>query len=130
MYSDPIADMLTRLRNAYMARKTAITVPYSQIKHDLAKILESKGYVSKVATSKEDGHKTLLIELEEIANPSLRPTFKRISKPGRRVYVKVKELKPVNSGFGIGVLSTPKGVMTSYEAYAQGLGGEYVCQVY
>ncbi len=129
MVNDPIADILTRIRNAYMARLTMLDVPYSKIKFAIAKLLEKHNYIKSVEVVTED-KKTLRIALDEILDSSLRPALLRVSKPGKRVYVKASEIRPVNNGHGIGIISTPKGVMTSYEAVSAGLGGEYLCKAY
>lgn len=129
MVNDPIADILTRIRNAYMARITSLDVPYSKIKFAIAKLLEKHNYIKSVEVITED-RKTLRIELDEILDPALRPSLVRVSKPGKRVYVKAAEIRPVNNGHGMGIISTPKGVMTSYEAVSAGLGGEYLCKAY
>lgn len=129
MVNDPIADILTRIRNAYMARITSLDVPYSKMKFAIAKLLEKNNYVRTVEVITEE-RKSLRITLDEILETALRPSLLRVSKPGKRVYIKAAEIRPVNNGHGMGIISTPKGVMTSYEAVTAGLGGEYLCKAY
>jgi small subunit ribosomal protein S8 len=132
---DPIADMLTRIRNAQLARKARISVRYSKMKETLAKILEREGYVSGVAREGEPGKETLAIVLKYTA---LSPTVKkpaiteidRVSTEGCRVYIKRHDIRKVKNGYGIAVVSTSQGIMTGAEAYRRGLGGEYICSVW
>ncbi len=126
--TDPIADMLTRIRNAAAARRPSLELPASKAKFTVAKILEKEGYLSGVSTS-EDG-RTLSVKLRYDGS---RPAFTglhRVSKPGRRIYVKAVELPTVLSGNGIAVVSTSQGMMTNVEAKARKLGGEIVCEIY
>lgn len=129
MMTDPIADMLTRIRNASMINKKEVLVPYSKIKMSVAKILESNGYLGKVE-EKEDKFPYLLITLKyHNKQPAVR-NIKRVSKPGKRVYIKKDEIKDVLNGFGISIISTPKGLMTGDEAKKAELGGELICEIY
>ncbi len=131
MVNDPIADLLTRIRNGYMAHLDAVTVPHSEMKYSICKILEKNDFIESVEnTMDKDDKKQITIGLKEFKKGAPLPNFKRISKPGRRVYTKAEELKLVNSGFGFGIISTPKGLMTNYEARTAKVGGEYLCQVY
>jgi len=131
MVNDPIADLLTRIRNGYMAGLPAVSVPHSEMKYAISKILQKNEFVHSVELGKDEkGFKTIELGLMKFDKNVVRPTFKRVSKPGRRVYMKYEELKPVNSGYGIGIVSTSKGVMTSYEAREAKIGGEYLCEVY
>ena len=129
MMTDPIADMLTRIRNASLVHKKEAVVPFSKIKLAIAKILVKEGYLLG-AEEKKDIHPFLLLTLKyEDGEPVIR-SLKRISKPGHRVYVKNEELKSVLNGFGTSILSTPQGVMTNNEARKNKMGGEVICEVY
>ena len=131
MVNDPIADLLTRMRNGYMAHRSEVTCEHSELKYAILKILEKKGYIEGVELAKDEGDKKVInIQLKAIDRHQIAPSFKRMSTPGRRYYVKASQIKPVNSGHGLGIISTSKGIMTSYEAVSGGLGGEYLCQVY
>ncbi|MFN7160839.1 MAG: 30S ribosomal protein S8 [Candidatus Gracilibacteria bacterium] len=130
MNTDPIADLLTRLRNAYKARKTLVKLPYSNLKFGIAKILEKNKYLASVDVETIGVKKNLLLTIPEKGIDDIRPDFDRISTPGKRVYKKAQEIKPVNNGYGLAIISTSKGLMTSYEAHHAGLGGEVLCEVY
>jgi small subunit ribosomal protein S8 len=129
MMTDPIADMLTRIRNASMINKPEICVPFSKIKLALANLLVKTGYLSGVQ-EKKDVHPYLLINLKYNDKQPAISHIKRISKPGRRVYKKSDEIREVLNGFGISLLSTPKGLMTNQEARMAKVGGELICEVY
>jgi len=128
--TDPIADMLTRVRNAILAKKSEVLVPYSKIKLALAKILEKEGYLAKVDVV-DDGRKNIRIELKYLSNriPAIK-SIKKISKVGQRIYVGKFEIPKVLNNFGIAILSTSKGVMTGKEAKKIGVGGELICEIY
>ncbi|EKE28231.1 MAG: hypothetical protein ACD_3C00085G0005 [uncultured bacterium (gcode 4)] len=131
MINDPIADLLTRIRNGYLARLATIRAPYSKIKNELLRILKKNGYV--VSFEVEDlgnGKKDLVVELNDVRVTKYVPTMKRISKPGQRIYLKSTEIKKSRNGLGIYVISTPKGVMTWYEARSLNVWGELLCEVY
>lgn len=130
MNTDPIADLLTRLRNAYKARKTLVKMPYSNLKFGIAKILEKNSYLATVTVETSGVKKNLLLTIPEKGIDDVRPDFDRISTPGKRVYKKAQEIKPVNNGYGLAIISTSKGLMTNYEAHHAGLGGEVLCEVY
>jgi len=127
MYTDPIADLLTRLRNAQAANKDVVLAPYSKLKHEILKTLKKNKFISEV--KKVESGK--FPEVEVVLNLN-RPTvtFIRVSKPGQRIYKKNDELKMVKNGLGIDVISTSKGIMTNSEAYKKNLGGEIICKVY
>lgn len=130
MMTDPIADMLTRLRNAQNSRLGKVEMPYSKLKKAILDILQTENYVGKVETVETDGKKKIVIDLKyEGKQPAIR-SVKRESKPGRRVYCKKGDLPQVLNGYGIAILSTPKGLMTNKKAKAVGLGGELICSVY
>ncbi len=131
MMTDPISDMLTRLRNAAMVKAHEVEMPLSRMKLAIAKILESEGYLSRVETTEVNGRPILKVGLKYDADGEVRvSSLKRISKPGRRVYVKADDLRAVRSGFGLCILSTPNGLMTNIEAGKRRLGGELICEVY
>jgi len=125
--TDPIADMLTRIRNAQAVQKTEVSLPHSSVKESVAKILKENGYLSDI-TVKKDGFRkemTLSFPIEMVIN-----NIERISKPGRRVYAKVKDIPRVKQGRGLVIMSTSQGVMTGDKAKENKLGGEVLCQVY
>lgn len=129
MMTDPIADMLTRLRNAAAVRKQEIVLPLSRVKFEIAKILEKEGYLSGVETT-DAHHGQLKLKMRYTEDgPAIRDV-QRISKPGRRVYAAKAELPRVLNDHGIAVISTSSGLMTNKEARKRGLGGEVVCEVY
>lgn len=128
---DPIGDLLTRIRNAYLARAQEITVPYSGIKADILKILKKNKYITDselLEVSK--GKKELKITLNNVRETLVVPTFKRISTPGQRIYLGAKDIRKSRNGKGIYIVSTPKGVITGYEARSLNVGGELLCEVY
>lgn len=125
--TDPIADLLTRLRNAARARKTLVHVPYSKMKDSICAVLKDKGYLVSFQIIGEGVTKELLVELPENRQDL---HLKSISKPGQRIYVKTREIPRVLSGIGIAILSTPKGIMSGDAARKQKLGGEFLCEVY
>ncbi|MBU1152089.1 30S ribosomal protein S8 [Patescibacteria group bacterium] len=127
MYTDPIADMLTRIRNALRARKTELTVPHSKIKENILEVMKKREFIQDFNTVTENNHKAIEIELKEDKKDL---TLRRVSSPGQRIYVKNTELKMIKSGLGITIVSTPKGVMTNSEAKRANLGGELLCEIY
>jgi small subunit ribosomal protein S8 len=129
--SDPIADMLTRIRNAAKAKFNSVDVPGSTVKIELAKILKSEGFIRNYKFLKDGKQGILRVYLKYgEGQSSVIYELKRISKPSRRVYVKCKEIKPVYNGLGVAVLSTSKGVMTDKKARQEKVGGEILCQVW
>lgn len=128
--TDPIADMLTRIRNANQERHETVNVPGSKIKVRIAEILKEEGFI-KDFTIEEDGvKKTIVITLKYNGNERVITGLKRISKPGLRIYAKVDEVPKVLNGLGIAILSTSKGVITDKEARAQKVGGEVIAYVW
>ena len=130
--SDPIADMLTRIRNANMAEKVSVEVPSSKIKIEIAKLLKSEGFVSDYSIIKRDENKSsLAINLKYTADrePVIQG-LQRVSKPSFRVYAGKDQLPSVNMGLGLAIISTSKGLMSSEMARKQGLGGEIVAEIY
>jgi small subunit ribosomal protein S8 len=128
MILDPIADMLTRIRNGYFARLATVEAPFSAIKMEILRVLKKNGYVASFETS-EDGH-TITIGLNNVRETKYVPNFRRVSRPGQRIYVKAVDIRKSRNGHGIYVLSTPKGIVTGYEARSLGVGGEILCEVY
>lgn len=134
--NDPIADMLTRLRNAIMAGHSSVAIPTSNIKVAIAKILKEEGYVSgfDVVEGELAAQKVLRIRLKYVGERRERRSvitgLERISRPGRRVYAGKREIPWVLSGMGVAILSTPKGVMTGQRARQLGVGGEVICKVW
>ncbi|OGL67185.1 30S ribosomal protein S8 [Candidatus Uhrbacteria bacterium RIFCSPHIGHO2_01_FULL_63_20] len=128
MITDPISDMLTRLRNAISVRREFVELPSSNVKYAIAKILEREGYLASVEKTGEGIHTMLKLGLNYANGPRIQ-SLRRVSKPGRRVYAKADELKPVMSGMGVSIVSTPNGLMTNREARARRLGGEVICEI-
>ncbi|MCY3867803.1 MAG: 30S ribosomal protein S8 [Chloroflexi bacterium] len=132
--NDPIADMLTRIRNALTRSMTEVVVPKSTIKIDIARILKEEGYIEDYAIGDESPIPLIKVQLKYFGSRrDRRPVItqlKRISKPGRRVYRKRRELPIVLSGTGIAIVTTPKGVMTAQQARRNGVGGEVLCYVW
>jgi len=129
--SDPIADMLTRIRNAGKAKFNSVDIPGSKLKTELAKVLKNEGFIKNYKFLKDDKQGILRIYLKygQDRNSAIFG-IERISKPSRRTYVKSNELKPIFSGMGLAVLSTSKGVMTDKRAAKEKLGGEVLCKVW
>lgn len=129
--TDPIADMLTSIRNALMARHRRVDVPSSRVKRAIAEVLKAEKYIENFKVLPDQKHETLRIYLRYNADekPMIR-TLKRISKPGRRVYVKRDEIPRVLGGLGTAILSTPDGILTGQEASRRGLGGELVAEIW
>lgn len=128
--TDPIADMLSRIRNAITAGHKTTRIPSSGFKVELARILKEQGYVSNWKITEDSGRKTISIDLAYTSNrESVIKEIKRISKPSRRVYVNKTEIPRVKGGLGVCVLSTSKGIMTGSEARRQGIGGELICSI-
>ncbi len=129
--SDPIADMLTRVRNAIGARHAKVDVPASKLKMEIARILKEEGYIMNFKMADEGARKMVRIYLKYTpANEPVISKIVRLSKPGCRVYVNSKEIPRVLGGLGINILTTPRGVMTGAAARKQGVGGELLCHVY
>jgi small subunit ribosomal protein S8 len=134
--SDPIGDMLTRIRNAIMAGHTMTALPSSKVKENIARILQEEGYIStfEVVDGKVAGSRLLRINLKYVGDRRDRRSvisgLERVSSPGRRVYTNKQEIPWVLSGLGIAILSTPKGVMTGLRARQLGVGGEILCKVW
>lgn len=128
--TDPVSDMLARIRNAARVNKNEVTLPHSKLKEDVARILVSSGFIKSVNRSQSGGRSQLRIEIADEDLPSKITSIKRLSSPGRRVYVAAKEIPIVKRGRGMVIISTSKGLMTGAEAAAKKLGGELICEVY
>ncbi|ETR74479.1 MAG: 30S ribosomal protein S8 [Candidatus Magnetoglobus multicellularis str. Araruama] len=128
--SDPIADMLTRLRNACKAKFNTVDIPNSNIKTEIARILKSEGFIKHYKVIPDDKQGQLRIYVKYDKKDSVITGIQRISKPSRRVYTKSKEIEPVLNGLGIAIYSTSKGIMTDKQAKKENAGGEYLCKVW
>lgn len=131
MIVDPIGDLLTRLRNAYLARIELVRLPYSRLKTDILRILKKNKYIIDFEVVElENNIKVLDVKLNNIRITKYIPTFKRISKPGQRIYVGAVDIKKSRNGKGIYIVSTPKWVITGYEARTLNVWGELICEVF
>ncbi len=129
--SDPIADMLTRIRNAIMARHDSVLVPASKMKLSISRILKEEGFIGDYEVLRGKSHRVIKISLKySDKNQPVIVGLERASKPGLRVYVQHKEIPRVYGGIGIAIVSTPKGVMTGQQAWRQKIGGELLCYVW
>lgn len=127
MVTDPIADLLTRIRNASKASHSQTKVPYSKLKTSVLNVMKKHHFIDGFEVEKTGQFDEILIQL----NPELKGlNLKRISKPGQRIHLKKDQLKKVLNGYGIGIISTSKGVMSAHEARKNGLGGELICEVW
>ena len=128
MTHDSIADLLTRIRNGYLARLHEVTIPFSKMRGEILRILKKNGYI--VDYKLAENNRSFSVQLEDVRKTKYVPSFRRISRPGQRIYIKSADIKKSRNGVGIYILSTPKGVITGYEAHALGVGGELLCEVY
>jgi small subunit ribosomal protein S8 len=129
MVTDPISDFLVRLQNASMARKDSVSIPFSQMKHSIAEILAREGYVGEVDAKSKNGSALTLSLVYKDGRPAIQGV-KRISKPSRRMYMGVRDVRPVKRGYGLLVLSTPAGILTGKEARAKRVGGEVLFEIW
>ena len=127
--SDPIADMLTRIRNAQMVEKVSVTMPSSKVKVAIAQVLKDEGYIDDFAVKAEGAKTELNIALKYYAGRPVIERLERVSKPGLRVYRGRNDIPQVMNGLGVAIVSTPKGVMTDRKARQTGVGGEVICYV-
>ena len=127
--SDPIADMLTRIRNAQAVEKASVVMPSSKLKVAIAKVLKDEGYIDEFAVTEQGGKSTLMIGLKYYAGRPVIERLERVSKPGLRVYKGRNEIPQVMNGLGVAIISTPQGLMTDRRARATGVGGEVICYV-
>ena len=129
--NDPIGDMLTRIRNAQMRGKSTVSTPASKLRAWVLDVLADEGYIRGYEkTSSTDGHGAIEISLKYFDGVPVIKELKRISKPGRRVYLGVKDIPQVRQGLGVSIVSTPKGVMSDANARAKNVGGEVICTVF
>jgi len=128
MIIDPVGDMLTRIRNGYLSRLATVSVPYSLLKEKIVRILEKNGYVASFTVSADK--REMVVALNDVRKTKYVPSFRRVSRPGQRIYIKATDIKKSRSGLGIYILSTPQGVITGYEARSLNVGGELLCEVY
>jgi small subunit ribosomal protein S8 len=131
MNTDPIADMLNRIKTAQAVSKETVDVPFSVLKYQIAECLEKEGFVGKVVKKKKEKRKffCLVLNYEEDGTPRITD-LKRVSSPGQRIYERSKDLRKIKGGRGISVVSTPKGVMSNKKARKMGLGGEVICEIW
>jgi small subunit ribosomal protein S8 len=131
MHSDPIADLLTRIRNGCQARLMSVDVPHSRIKLEVVKLLQNEGYIEshEVTTESQFPNIRIVLKYDKKRQPLIN-TIKRVSKPGLRVYKGVEELKPLRNGLATRILTTNQGLMTDREARRRKIGGEILCEVY
>ena len=127
--SDPIADMLTRIRNAQLAEKTSVAVPASKLKVSIATVLKDEGYIEDFALRGEGARQALEIGLKYYAGRPVIERIERVSRPGLRIYKPAKDIPQVMNGLGVAIVTTPKGVMTDRKARASGVGGEVLVYV-
>ncbi len=127
--SDPIADLLTRIRNAQMVAKTTVSVPASKVKVAIARVLKDEGYIDGFRVNAEGGKSELEISLKYYAGRPVIERIERVSRPGLRVYKGREAIPQVMNGLGVAIMTTPKGVMTDRKARASGVGGEVLCYV-
>lgn len=131
MVTDPIADLLARIRNAQTAKHDTVSIPHSKLKQGLVKVLHDEGYVGPFRIVEEDGRKKIQITLRYTGKKQvILSHLDRASKPGRRFYVGYKDLKPIRSGLGVAILSTPKGILTDRQARDEKVGGELLCRIW
>lgn len=130
MTTDPIADIIIRIKNAHMARHVTVTVPYSKMKKAIAEILLKEGYVSGYEVQEGKPYSNLVITLKYVGKLPAINDVKRLSKPGRRAYAPAKKLPKTLGGYGITIISTSKGVMTDRDARKANIGGELLCQIW
>ena len=128
--SDPVGDMLTRIRNAQMRGSSKVSTPASKMRMRVLDVLQTEGYIRGFAEIEKDGHRNIEIELKYYDGSPVIQEIKRISKPGRRVYSSVGDIPLVRNGLGISILSTSKGVMSDNVARTENVGGEIICRVF
>lgn len=128
--TDPITDMLNRIRNAQAVFHPTVIFPFSKFKYEIAKILQKEGFIGEVEKKKRKEEKIIKIDLEYSEKKPVISGLKRISKPGQRIYTSAKNIKSVCSGYGIAIISTSRGLMTNKEARKKRLGGEIICEIW
>jgi small subunit ribosomal protein S8 len=131
MMTDPIGDMLTRIRNAGTARHAETWCPHSKLKASIARLLHEEGFLGEIREDTRDGHRILLMRIRyDDTGKAMIDGLRRVSKPSRRIYLGGDEIPKVRSGLGIGVISTSKGILTDRAAREASVGGEYLCEVW
>lgn len=128
--TDPIADMITRIKNALLAGLSEVSIPHSKMKHALAQLLFDNGYIQSFEVKEAVPQSQIVIQLKYIGKTAVITDVRRVSKPGRRVYSPVKEIPKTLGGYGITIVSTSKGVITDNQARKMNLGGEILCQIW
>ncbi len=128
--TDPIADMLTRIRNILLTKKSEVYVPHSKIKEQIANVLHREGYILSYRIDGDDYKKNIVIQLKYVNDKPAISSLKRISKSGRRVYTGKESIPQVLNGLGITIISTSQGIMTGKESFKKGVGGEILCEIY
>ncbi len=123
---DPIADFLTRIRNSQMAKNSEVVIPYSKVKHNIAKVMLKNKFLTSVDVQKDAQNK---FDVLVLGLPEKTLLLKRVSKCGQRIYTSAEDIRKVTNGYGIAIISTSKGIMTGYEARKLNVGGEYLCEV-
>ena len=130
-FKDPISDMITRIRNAQLRALNSVTIPNSKFRARILEVLKVEGYISNYkATSSEKNHKFLLVDLKYNNGVPVIKEISRVSKPGRRIYTKADSIPKIQSGLGIAIVSTSKGIMTDNDARSKKIGGEIICRVF
>ena len=127
--SDPIADMLTRIRNGHAVRSVSVSLPSSRMKEAVGRVLQEEGFIDKYTVTEENGKRTLTVALRYFQGEPVINRLQRISRPGKRVYCHSSDIPEVNNGLGVVVVSTSKGIMTGRQAKVSGAGGELICVV-
>jgi small subunit ribosomal protein S8 len=131
MVTDPIADLLVRIQNAADRGHTSVSIPASKLKADVLRVLKTEGFINEVEKTTVDGHPALQVQLRYVAEgQSVITGMRRVSRPGRRVYVGRRDVKAVMGGMGLSIISTSKGLMTDHESRRANLGGEVLCEVW
>ena len=128
--NDPIGDLITRIRNAQLRGRSKLTSPASTLRNRVLQVLKDEGYIRDFRDVENNGHKEIEIELKYFEGAPAINEIQRVSKPGRRVYSSIKDLRLVRNGLGISIISTPKGVMSDNAAREANVGGEIICEVY
>lgn len=128
--TDPIADMLTRIRNASRIHKHEVRIPHSKLKEQIAQVLHQEGYITSFQVDEENHRKEIVIVLKYVRNQPAISSLKRISKTGRRVYTGKEDIPTILNGLGIAIISTSQGLMTNIQARKAGVGGEILCEIY
>ncbi len=128
--SDPIGDMLARIKNSQMRNHKKVEIPSSNFKAKIADVLKNEGYINNFNVENNDNKNTLIIDLKYNSGSPVITVIERVSRPGRRIFSSAESLPKINNGLGIAIVSTPKGVMTDIEARKQKIGGEVICKVF